>query len=186
MEPELQYLEQDVRFFQLWALTTDLALHSTLFSVFIPRSEDIKRSRLHITAPTTKLTQSLRPQGPQFVHDSFIVVDGIDDKPSLGHGFAFRGNDLHSVTDRNRDDLRFRLNWKPIFQHVFGLSNVQIENIGNDIESQEEGEKRLKECLARASSHIQERISGEELTSSTLYVIFLFLVLFWPGTKHFE
>jgi RNA polymerase I-specific transcription initiation factor RRN6 len=175
--PELQYLAQDVRFFQLWALTTDLGLHSTLFSVFRSRCEEITRPRLHITAPTVKLTQSLRPQGPQFVHDSFIVADGIDDEPSLGHEYAFRGNDAHSVTDRNRDDPRFRLNWKAIFQHVFGLSNVQIETVDDDVESQEEGEKRLKECLARASSHIREGISGEKLTRSTLYVIF-FLIFF--------
>src|SRR5580658_5763399 len=27
-QPEFQYLERDVRFFQLWALTADLGLHS--------------------------------------------------------------------------------------------------------------------------------------------------------------
>ncbi len=175
---ELQYLEQDVRFFQLWALTTDLGLHSTLFSVPKTSSEEITGPQLHITAPTIKLTQSLRSQGPQFVHNSFIVADGMNDELSLGHKFAFRGSEVHSNIGRDEDDLRFTLNWKVIFQQAFGLSEIHTDNIDNDDDdtvSQEEGETRLKECLDRVSSHIQEGISQEKLLSSTLYVNSLFL-----------
>jgi RNA polymerase I-specific transcription initiation factor RRN6 len=178
---ELQYLEQDVSFFQLWALTTDLGLHSTLFSVPKPSSEEITGPQLHISAPTIKLTQSLRSKGPQFVHDSFIVADGMNDERSLGHEFGFRGTEMHSNIGRDEDDLRFTLNWKVIFQQAFGLSKVHIGNIDNDDDddddtvSQEEGETRLKECLDRVSSHIQEGISQEKLLSGTLYMNPLFL-----------
>lgn len=174
---ELQYLEQDVRFLQLWALTTDLGLHSTLFSVPKLSSEEITGLQLHITAPTIKLTQSLRSHGPQFVHDSFIVADGRNDERSLGHELAFRGSEAHF--NMGRDDLRFTLNWKVIFQQAFGLGKVHIDNINNDdddgIVSQDESETRLKECLDRVSSHIQEGISQEKLLSGTLYVRSLFL-----------
>ena len=168
--PELQYLEQDVRFFQLWALNADLGLDSTLLSVHRSDFEEISRPRLLITAPPFKLTQSLRPQGPQFAKDSFIVADGMDDEHSLGNGHTFHDSGVHSTTGRNRDDLRFRLNWKVIFQQVFGLSNVQIENDDEVAESADDGEQRLKEFLDRAFSHIQEGIKEEKLASSSLYV----------------
>jgi RNA polymerase I-specific transcription initiation factor RRN6 len=168
--PELQYLEQDVRFFQLWALNADLGLDSTLLSVHRSDSEEISRPRLLITAPPFKLTQSLRPQGPQFAKDSFIVADGMDDEHSLGNGYTFHDSRVHSTTGRNRDDLRFRLNWKVIFQQVFGLSNVQIENDDEVAESAEDGEQRLKEFLDRAFSHIQEGIKEEKLACNSLYV----------------
>jgi RNA polymerase I-specific transcription initiation factor RRN6 len=121
--------------------------------------------------------QPLRSQGPQFVHDSFIVADGMNDERSLGHELACRGSEVHF--NISRDDLRFTLNWKVIFQQAFGLSKVHIDNINNDddddIVSQEEGETGLKECLDRVSSHIQEGISQEKLLSGTLYVNSLFL-----------
>jgi len=102
----------------------------------------------------------------------------MNDELSLGHKFAFRGSEVHSNIGRDEDDLRFTLNWKVIFQQAFGLSEIHTDNIDNDDDdtvSQEEGETRLKECLDRVSSHIQEGIGQEKLLSSTLYVNSLFL-----------
>lgn len=166
----LQFLNQDVRFFQMWAFTADLGLNSTLLSVLRLAPEEISRPRLLISAPTFKLTQSLRPQGPQYVKDSFFVADGVEYERSLTHGYTFQDSRVHSNANQDRDDLRFRLNWKRIFQHGFGLSNVQIETTDEDTELQEEGESRLKEFLDHASSHIHEGINGAKLTSNTLYV----------------
>jgi len=171
MGPEVQYLEEDVKFFQLWALTADLALNDTLLAAIKLYPEESLRPRLNITAPTIKLTQSLRPQGPRRVKDAFIVADGLNDERLLGHEQGLRDTRLHSVTGKDRDDLRFRLNWKAIFQHVFSLSHAQAENIDDeDSESAEDGGERLKESLTRAFSYVQKGIEAQTLHSSTLYV----------------
>jgi RNA polymerase I-specific transcription initiation factor RRN6 len=169
MQPELQYLEQEVRFFQLWALTTDLGLVSTLFSVVGSSQEEIARPRLNVTAPTTKISHSLRSQGPRVVKDSFIVWDGAEDERFLGDSRrnAFQHNSLSSVDDQEKDGLRFRLNWETIFQYVFGLKDLQDERFDDGIESPEEP-PRIEELLDRVSSHIQEGIRKERLKSNTL------------------
>jgi RNA polymerase I-specific transcription initiation factor RRN6 len=164
--PELHYLERGVKFLQMWALTADLGLKYTLLSV---QRADSGRPSLHIKAPNFKLTQSLRTQGPQFANDSFIVPDCIEDKRFLAQG----GHNSHdssafSITGQNRDDLRFRLNWKVIFQQVFGLGNAQAVNVVEVVESTKDGEQTLKARLDRALSCIQEKVKEEKLACSSL------------------
>ncbi|KAE9375423.1 hypothetical protein N431DRAFT_402951 [Stipitochalara longipes BDJ] len=169
---EFRYLEEDVRFFQLWALTADLALNVTLLAALKSNFGSVSWPRLSITAPTIKLTQSLRTKGPRLVKDAFIVADRLIDERSIGHEQDFFDNQVHSIPDQDRDDLRFRLDWKVIFQHVFGLSHVQSENIvDEDVESSGDGRERLKESLHRAYSHVQQGVREQTLKCSTLHEI---------------
>jgi RNA polymerase I-specific transcription initiation factor RRN6 len=169
MRPELQYVKQDVRFFQLWILTSDLGLNSTLLSVIGSSPEQMTRSRLLITAPNTKISQPSRPQGPRVVKDSFIVSDGMGDERFWRNspGNPFQYHMISSVNDQERDDLRFRLNWVTIFQHVFGLKNRQNENFDEPVESPEEV-LRIDELLGRVLSLLQEERGEGVLRSRTL------------------
>ena len=167
--PEVRYLEEDVRFFQLWTLAADLALNVTVLAAFKLDSEKAFRPKLNITAPTIKLTQSLRPQGPRVVKDAFIVADRLNDEVFIGHEQRLLDNQMHSVNRKDRDDLRFRLNWKAIFQHVFGPSHIRTEDVDDeDGESAEDRGDKLREFLRRARSYVQEAIRDQTLNNSTL------------------
>jgi RNA polymerase I-specific transcription initiation factor RRN6 len=169
MQSELQYLEQDVKFFQLWALTADLGLDSTLFSILGSNREETALHKLIITAPTTKISQSMRLQGPRIIKDSFIVSNGAENGSPFARdpGDSLWHNKLSPVRDQEQDDLHFRLNWKTVFQYVFGLKNLQDENFDESLESAEKV-PAIEELLDRISSHIQEGMSDEKLRSSTL------------------
>jgi RNA polymerase I-specific transcription initiation factor RRN6 len=179
--PEFQYLERDVRFFQIWALNTDLGLHSTLLSLHGSNSDDIIKPRLIVTAPTIKIIQPQRPQGPRVVQDSFIVMDGVDDERLSDQSDIFQNERGPQPNDLERGDLRLSLDWKLIFQQIFGLKGLQTGNLDEDIDLSEVGESRLQKSLDLASSRIREGIKGEMLTNSTLYVKLFLPASFWTN-----
>ncbi|KAL2073354.1 hypothetical protein VTL71DRAFT_10678 [Oculimacula yallundae] len=153
--PGPSYMENGVEFFQIWAVTSDLGLFSTLTSV--ARTGNRK---LDIIAPDTKLLLSSRAIGPRFVQedDDFIVPDDQDSHISRRTKVRSAGDAVALVSEK--DDLRFRLNWRRIFKKVFpdGISNegLSIDGLVADMAP------GLSQLLGAVPDHIRQRRERDE------------------------
>ncbi|KAK0116979.1 hypothetical protein ONS96_012821 [Cadophora gregata f. sp. sojae] len=156
--PGPRYAEDGVEFFQLWAITTDLGLLSTLTAVKLHGT----KSRV-VIAPDTKLLLSSRFLGPKFVNedDDFVVPDEVHSKT------MFRNKASHCMLHPpEKDDLRFRLNWRRIFQKVF-IDKPPEEDLPTHNLDREPG-LDFPELLSLAADDISQRKDLEEPMSITL------------------
>ncbi|KAH7356839.1 RNA polymerase I-specific transcription initiation factor RRN6-like protein [Rhexocercosporidium sp. MPI-PUGE-AT-0058] len=113
--PGPKYIEDGVEFFQLWAVTADLGLFSTLTAIHRTGTKEFG-----IVAPDTKLLLSSRVLGPKYVNEDndFIAPDNrrhskIFQRSRVSHAGIVAAN------VPAKDDLHFRLNWRKIFRTVF-------------------------------------------------------------------
>lgn len=167
--PELQYLEQDVKFFQLWALTSNLGLDSTLFSIYSPPPDGHLERIPVILPPSVRLGGSNRRMGSEYVDDPFIVPDGMDEEAFLDepcHKKPELEQDL-ARKSKAQDDLRLRLNWRKIFQHLFLQDFPTGQDIDHDVNSMPKLPKML-ELLGRASDRINQGLGENVLAASTM------------------
>ena len=97
-------------------------------------------------------------------------MDGIDDERSVEHRDMLQHEQAPIAKEQDRDALRFSLNWKLVFQHVFGLKRLETDSLDEGFELPDEGEPKLKTFLDLASSRIREGIKEGRLICNTLYV----------------
>ncbi|PVH84588.1 hypothetical protein DL98DRAFT_569097 [Cadophora sp. DSE1049] len=160
--PGSKYVEDGVEFFQLWAVTADLGLLSTLSAVTL---HDTKTHA--IIAPDTKLLLSSRFFGPKFVNedDDFVVPD--DHKHSNTSHKKRASHASHTLVHApENDDLRFRVNWRRIFQKVFlnKLSEEELSSRNLDLEPA----PAFPELLSLTADDIMQRKELDEPMSATL------------------
>ncbi|KAH6722185.1 RNA polymerase I-specific transcription initiation factor RRN6-like protein [Leptodontidium sp. MPI-SDFR-AT-0119] len=159
--PGPKYVEHGVEFFQLWAITTNLGLFSTLSAAHRTGTQD-----LEIIPPDTRLLMSSRALGPKLVNedDDFIVPDGQGyDKVSQGRKAHHASAAVHVP---EKDDLRFRLNWRRIFRRVFFGETSNEEQPNSNVES--DHTLGFPELLTLATEHIMQRKKQDEPLSVTL------------------
>ena len=165
--PELQYIEHEVKFFQLWALTSDLGMWSTLCSIRCIGSAMEASQTLKITAPTTKLRgSSSHTKSRRVVNDPFIVSDELDDELlACGASVAVKSD------ERSRrqvvDDLRFGMNWTGIFQSAFVTESQSVQN--NSLQTKSpDSSPRLAELLRNVEDRINHAKAENSLGMTTL------------------
>ncbi|KAH7407569.1 RNA polymerase I-specific transcription initiation factor RRN6-like protein [Cadophora sp. MPI-SDFR-AT-0126] len=160
--PGSKYVENGVEFFQLWAVTADLGLLSTLFTVTL---HDTKTPA--IIAPDTKLLLSSRFLGPKFVNedDDFVVPDEHKHPNTSPKNRASHANHT-PVHAPDNDDLRFRVNWRRIFQIVFPekLAEEELSSRNLDLEPA----PTFLELLSLTTDDIMQRKELDEPMSATL------------------
>jgi RNA polymerase I-specific transcription initiation factor RRN6 len=120
--PGLQYVKHDVKFYQLWALASDLGVWSTLCSIRSIGPGASYSPMLRITAPTTKISRSSNNLlSRHVVDDTFIVPDTFDGEKILDYGASdpVKDDERDVIRRQTVEDLRFRINWNKIFQHAF-------------------------------------------------------------------
>lgn len=120
--PELQLVERNVQFYQVWALTSNFELRSTLCAMYTMPSRT-GQTRLRIMAPTTRIPiRRHLSESAVAVLDSFVVRDnlateeGLDYAASTNQSQAYRH---HQELENAQGDLKPRLNWRCIFQRVY-------------------------------------------------------------------
>jgi RNA polymerase I-specific transcription initiation factor RRN6 len=145
--PELQYIEEGVRFYQILALTLDLGLSSALCSIQTISSQSSRSSMLRIIVPTsTSIRSSGHVSSQRVEDDSFIVPDelvddeGLDRLPEL----PFHPHGSLSFRKFAQDDSRFKINFRPIFQQAFPLAGQKDRE---EIDSVENMTDLLKSAL---------------------------------------
>ncbi|KUJ18094.1 uncharacterized protein LY89DRAFT_614583 [Mollisia scopiformis] len=155
-----QYLENDVRFFQVWALGTNLGLNSTLYAVQ-NQSSSALTNLLFVEPPTYRVRQSSRRFGARVMEDSFVVPDG-EAEDDFDH--VERGNMQHDkqtmLLGEWQDDLRYRINWRRVYRHVFGLDSEEKVLATTDVPT-------ISELFGRISDHIQHGLEDGELATRT-------------------
>lgn len=158
--PGPKYVEDGVEFFQLWAVTSNLGLCSALSAV-APHGTKSPA----VVAPDTKLLLSSRFLGPKFVSedDDFVVRDDKKRSNISQQNMVSQASNTGAHAPE-KDDLRFRVNWRRIFEKVF-----------LDQSSQEELQSRVSkpvpefpELLSIAADDIMQRKELEGSISATL------------------
>lgn len=161
--PEVIYIDQNVRFYQLFTFSPSAGLRMTLCSVRTDSSE------LLITAPNYKSSfakyRNNRKYG-RVVDTQFITSDGALDEELL----ASRGSDclyLHHVPVEFvvQDDKRFRMNWSPIFQQLF------IENSGRLAQQMDSSVpiNTMTELLDNVSNYIKRAKEANNIAACSFF-----------------
>jgi hypothetical protein len=164
---ELQLIERNVKFYQILALTSTLALRSALYAMQIIPARSSSSLRLHITAPTTRISLRRRlPDSGKAVSDSFVVPDElaseeeVDDIPEdLSQNYQqSRSNKM------GLDFLKPRLNWRGIFQQVFMDNYTTHPPNSSLIQSFE----TMSELLDNASHNMKQKMEEDRLPMTSL------------------
>jgi RNA polymerase I-specific transcription initiation factor RRN6 len=113
--PELRYVQHNVRFYQVWAVSLRLGLSSTLAAI-CPENENCES--FTVSAPTYNAPASRRYKTHQSIGDAFIVPDGVGDN-DLESSIS-RLDQLSLAGAHTQDDIRLRINWRVVFQQIFG------------------------------------------------------------------
>ncbi|CZT06333.1 uncharacterized protein RCO7_03333 [Rhynchosporium graminicola] len=133
--PGPKYVKDGVEFCQIWAVTADLGLFSTLVAI-------IRNDSQHhdITAPDTKLLLSSRVLGPKLAHedDDFVVPD--EKGAQISRRIKAHSAGFTTSLVPEKDDLRFRLDWRKLSQIVclddyykeMSLDNDQDSDMGRE------------------------------------------------------
>ena len=123
---EYQYIDHNVKFYQVWAVSSNLSLNSTLSAI---HGTGPNGDELTITAPTWKVSKAARRNKNRTFLTTFVAADGEVE------------GDLESSTSRiaqislamteTQQDLRLRLNWRDVFQHIFSENDVHFASNAN-------------------------------------------------------
>jgi len=165
--PEWQFVERDVKFYQVWALTSNLGLSTTLCAIYTGSTRNASLPRLLITAPTARISLRRRTvMDGQVVVDSFIVPDSLVDDEELDRlpAAMSRLDQRFSGKEKMQDDLRFRINWRGIFQQVFMDASP-----GNPAEiGVSESFETVSDLVEHVSDFIKQKMEGDTLAMSSL------------------
>lgn len=140
-------MEENVEFFQLWALTSDQGLVSTLSAI----AE--KSKQLEIIAPDNQLLITQRYRAPKLVDDQDFVVSDEDTDIIVPWRTSTR-----SLVRPSQKDCGYRtLDWKMIYQRVYSKQSTRPDS-----------NPEFAERLSFASVHIRQALENGELLNSTL------------------
>lgn len=173
-ESETQYVDASAEFFQLLAITPELGLASALLAINSIQDAS-SRKALSITAPPNKINTT-RPVGPKFVYERFIIPDGITEQHDVintvrKENSKFEPHHAMLIKREAHNDLRFRLNWKTVFQHIF--IDIIYEKNGQDLQLNGSAEQvveltKIEDFLKRVSDRIEKSKEQENLPITTL------------------
>jgi RNA polymerase I-specific transcription initiation factor RRN6 len=127
------YLEKEIKFFQLWTLSTDLQLSSTLCVL-----QDLGyHGPLPVLAPSIRIHQSTRRFGSRVAKDSFIVPDNqvLEEGEHPSHRERRNFQLIHRLQTKSKqhEDIRLGINFRSIFLHIFNLNRKnKVENKSPD------------------------------------------------------
>jgi RNA polymerase I-specific transcription-initiation factor len=124
--PGRTYLDRDVRFYQLFKLSVNLALSCSLCATSppMPRPSGRPPKHLSVQAPTTKVPKVSKLSSALVVEDQFIVPDSLDDSQyileSVGTSPAqvWRGSP-GAVQNRGQNQLSMTFNAHRLFKKAF-------------------------------------------------------------------
>lgn len=121
--PEFQYLEEDVKFYQLIAMAPDLGISSGLCTM-----HQLGTAVLDVTPPTRIYSYNAGYMSSKRVADEpWIIPDGVDENGKLTHPSSRLRKQPVSRLEA-KDDQRFTINFMSIFGQAFGPNeSVRID-----------------------------------------------------------
>jgi RNA polymerase I-specific transcription initiation factor RRN6 len=144
---------QDAKYFQLWALTSSLGFSAALFQVHLVESG--KGLSLLLMAPDRKISHFSRGRRQKSIDDQFLVHNdsGTEDEEN-------QTNDRYLAKFKVNDDIRFRLNWRSVFEHAFINEDPLVET-ENVISS-------MSDLLAKVTDSIARGVESQVLPMDTI------------------
>jgi RNA polymerase I-specific transcription initiation factor RRN6 len=156
--PEWKFVERDVKFYQVWALTSNLGLSSTLCATYTISARSTSLPRLYIAAPTTRGSFRRRPiEARHAVPDTFLVPDGLVDEEEFGNLTAnlSQSDQRFWGKDKAKDDPKLRINWRGIFRKVF-MDSLDCQTDAGFSESFDSMTKLVEKVSHRIQQNMEE------------------------------
>ncbi|KAM3074231.1 hypothetical protein ACMFMF_006252 [Clarireedia jacksonii] len=125
----LHYMETGVKFYQIWMLTADLELGTTLWASQSTSNKDTIQSS--IVAPTKKSLHHTSQTPAEKLQDDFVVSDPSDDEYLMEMATMEITDTYHAPM---ASDLHLRINMRSVFERIFlkptweGHENLNMES----------------------------------------------------------
>ncbi|KAI1008171.1 hypothetical protein K3495_g72 [Podosphaera aphanis] len=169
LRPEEKYREEGVEFFQLYILTPNIQVVSTLVAARFLTCVDTSKLEFHAKAPNKAIRKSLRQLGPRITKEPFIIPDLTNEESLVTYLDKKRINDaIHDPRHFRQDDLRLRLNWRKVFQQAFMAQDIELQNSGSSLNHMKYS---INEVLSNVFSRIQAGIKYEHFPTTIIYEI---------------
>lgn len=161
---DMDYLERNIKFFQAFLFSPSHGLKAALYSV------QRAGSGPPISIPDTRKVLSARRYRTtkQTIDDAFIVPDRTLDEPFSWIPGSSLVN-LHNTSNSQlsaQEDPRLKLNWAPIFKHIFTRRSIDIVS-GADSPNKID---TVASLLDQIFSHIRAGQENRTLPRTSLYV----------------
>lgn len=161
--PELQLMERNVKFYQVWALSPTFALKWTLCAMYIIPARN-GPPNIHITAPTIRLSLRRRlPESGEAVVDSFVVADDLASEDEIDYVSASLSETYrqHQDFEKAQNHLQPWIDWRNIFQRIcFDTDSVDV-NVVKSFES-------MSEVVDAVSHRIGQSMEADTLPMTSL------------------
>lgn len=128
--------------YQVWALASSFALKSALCAMYA-MSSAYSQPRLHITAPTTRISLSrLFFESSDAMADSLVIGDDIVSEEEIDYSSANLSQNHWQLQNvgKQQDFLKLSLDWQNIFQRTYmdTFSHGTLDNNFKAFESMSE------------------------------------------------
>jgi hypothetical protein len=120
-EPEQKLIEGGVKMYQLWGLTSSFALNSALCATYA-MSSATNQPRLHITAPTTRISRRRHFfESSDAMTNSLVVGDDLVIEEEIDYASADLSQNHWPLQEvgKPQDLLKPSLDWQSIFQRIY-------------------------------------------------------------------
>jgi RNA polymerase I-specific transcription initiation factor RRN6 len=117
---ESKYIDYNVKFYQIWAVSSNLSLNSTLSAIY---DTSLKGDELTITAPTWKVSKTANLNKNRGFGATFVAADGEVDGELESSTSRIAPVSSLAMTEIQQG-LHWRLNWRNVFQHIFSGNDV--------------------------------------------------------------
>jgi RNA polymerase I-specific transcription initiation factor RRN6 len=150
---EYQYIEEDVKFYQLLVVGSDLGLSSGVCTMQLSSFQSSESAIIPVTAPTRTYIHTPRyMSSKRIVDEPWIIPDGQDDEPPQATNRPYK-QILSSWAAK--DDTRLTINFRSVFQEAFGRDDS--EHI----------EESWTKSLEKALNRMQQEKKSDELAMTT-------------------
>lgn len=128
---ESQYIDHNVKFYQVWAVSSNLSLNSSLSAIYGSGTNGNDLPKLTIIAPTWKVSMTAHRNLHRNFLRTFVVADG-EVEGELESSTSRLAQISHAMTE-TQQDLRLRINLRDVFQFVFGGNGVDFASYEQSI-----------------------------------------------------
>lgn len=152
--------------YQVWALTTSFALKSAICAMYVLSFATNSQARLHITAPTTRISLSRTLfKSSDAMADSLVVADDNVSEEDIDYAATnlSQSRSQFSEIGKRQDFLRPSLDWQSMFQRMY-MDALSYDTLDSSLKSFES----MSELVDSVSHFIGQRSENDTLPVTSL------------------
>ncbi|KAF4634983.1 hypothetical protein G7Y89_g3129 [Cudoniella acicularis] len=157
-----------IRIFQVWAVTFNLALTCSLCVIEAPLLKSFNLQKWWLAQPNVQSKLSYRRnRSERRTRESFVIPDCLEDQNTVS-SHVLSHSRIRAIAEGNKENMRLRVNWGPIFQHIFTQAHAGDQARASRASSPD-GFPTVSALISRYGDLLQRAKDSNNLSLVTLF-----------------